>query len=102
MALGTFAYASVISAAGIGARYAMIRGASSTQPATASDVQNCVISNMTGLDPTAVTVNTTWSPDNKPGSMVTVDVRYTFHPLWPLSASAAIALESASEMTISH
>jgi len=62
-----------------GTRYAIVHGSNSGSPAQASDVKSYVLTQIAGLDPNNVTVNTTWSPDNSPGSAVTVQVQYNFH-----------------------
>lgn len=59
-----------------GARYAIVRGATSTRVATADSVTRHVKSR-TVLDTAALAVYTSWSPDNKPGAFVTVSVAHS-------------------------
>ena len=47
-------------------------------------------------------VTTTWSPDNKPGSMVLVQVRYTFNFTIPFITLKPVNLTSTSQMMISY
>jgi Flp pilus assembly protein TadG len=83
-----FAYSSVSFAAHRAARFASLRGSTSGHPASAADVRAQVVSLVAALDTAALTVNTTWTPDNQPGSTVAVTVRYGFQPLLiPLSAN---------------
>jgi Flp pilus assembly protein TadG len=59
-----------------GARYAIVRGATSLRVATPESVTTYVKSRAP-LDTAAVAVYTTWTPDNTPGSVVTVSVAHT-------------------------
>jgi Flp pilus assembly protein TadG len=100
-------------------RYAIVRGSSCTYsepgcPAQASDIQNFVRGlTYPGLDPSAITVTTTWpttgascspssNPCNNPGNLVSVTVQYQF--LWsiPLVPANTLKLTSSSEMVISQ
>lgn len=90
-------YDTVAHAAREGARYAIVRGAESGQTATAGDVQTYVQTRATGM--TAVTVTTTWEPDNNPGSVVQVRVDTLFQPVVPFLP--ATTLTSTSRMVIS-
>jgi Flp pilus assembly protein TadG len=90
-------YGTAAHAAKEGARWAIVRGAESGRAATATDVESYVRSRATGM--TSVTVTTTWSPDNKPGSVVQVKVDCPFQPVLPLLPS--MTLTSTSRMVIS-
>jgi Flp pilus assembly protein TadG len=59
-----------------GARYAIVRGANSGHIATQDSVANYV-KNRTSLDTAAVRVHVSWTPDNKPGSVVVVSVAHS-------------------------
>ena len=54
------------------------------------------------MDTTLLTVNTTWTPNNKPGSVVTVTVGYTFKPLTSLVSKVNINLSQTAAMVISQ
>jgi Flp pilus assembly protein TadG len=83
-----FAYNAVSFAAQRAARYAAVRGSGSGHAASAADVQAAAKAYTAALDNTKVTVTTTWTPDNHPGSTVQVKVSYIFITvLVPLSAS---------------
>jgi Flp pilus assembly protein TadG len=95
-------YNSVSEAAREGARYAATHGSTSATPATSTTVTSQVKSALGWLDPTKVTVNTTWTPDNKVGSVVQVQVKYTFVPTMPLVPIHSLAFASTSKLTISY
>src|SRR5580704_5360589 len=62
-------------------RYAAVHGSTSPSPVSSANedpVKNVVVNEAKGLDSTALTVTPTWSPDNKPGSIVKVQVQYNF------------------------
>jgi Flp pilus assembly protein TadG len=85
------------------ARYAIVHGATAAQTVSANDVQTYVKGLVAGvMDTTLLTVNTTWSPDNKPGSVVTVTVGYTFKPLTSLVSNVNITLSQTAAMVISQ
>ena len=100
-------YTTVSHATKQGVRYAMIHGAdnagisSSGTPMTQSDVdeeiKDVVKANAPGLDASKLTVVTTWTPNNVPGSTVRVSVQYPFDsmfgPLAPSMSGAGIKTE---------
>jgi Flp pilus assembly protein TadG len=91
---------SVTFAAQRAARYASLRGSSSGHAATVSDIQAVAQQYAAPLSSGMLTVTVTWSPDNKPGSAVTVQVACTFRPsMLPVSASA-LRLQSSSRQSI--
>ena len=84
-------------------RYAMLHGATATTVVSASDVQTYVKGLIVGvLDPTLLTVTTTWSPNNQKGSVVTVTIGYTYKPLTSLVSNVNINLSKTSAMVISQ
>ncbi len=103
-----YSYHFVSNAACEATRYAIVRGAdcnswASACPATAADIQNYVRSiTPQGINPSAITVTTTWVPDNKPGSLVKVNVQYKFSFDLPLLPAGAINMVGDSEMVISQ
>src|SRR2546425_5110466 len=70
-----FDYSMVSSLSREGVRYASVRGSASGHAATATDVSTYVQGKAVGLP---VTVTTTWTPNNNPGSTVSVQVQYNF------------------------
>jgi Flp pilus assembly protein TadG len=102
-----YSYHFVADAAREGTRYAMVRGSTCTSwttacPAAASDIQTYLKGVPAGINPQSLTVTTTWTPDNKPGSVVQVQVQYSFKPIFPLIPKTALVMTSTSQMVISQ
>jgi Flp pilus assembly protein TadG len=98
-----YAYDAISDAARIGTRYAIVRGSSSNSPVTASVVAWYVANNCcAGLDPNAITVTTTWSPNNHPGGTVTVQVNYTLTFMLPFLPSWSVPMSASSAMVVSQ
>jgi Flp pilus assembly protein TadG len=103
-----YAYHFVSSQAREAARYAMVRGCSTTSthcptPATASDIQTFVKNVPLGIDASKVTVPTpTWTPDHKPGSVVSVEVDYAFDFMFPFVSTSTLNFTSTSKMVIAQ
>lgn len=74
--LATWAKNTAASDAREGARYAIVRGSTSPRIATADSVAKYVKSR-SSLDTTRMNVYTTWNPNNKVGSTVSVSVTHT-------------------------
>src|SRR2546425_957091 len=93
---GIYSYNFMSAAAKEGTRYAMVHGNSSGSIASASDIQNVVRSWLIGVvGADSATVTTTWTPDNKPGGLVQVQVQCAFAPIssllvgnWTLKSSS--------------
>ena len=81
-------------------RYAMVRGADSGRAVDANAVTYYVKSIAPGMDPSAFTVTTTWTPDNEPGSAVKVNIEYDFQSIVPFIP--AVTMSSASQITIQY
>ena len=60
-------------------RYAMVHGSRSGAPATSDDIRARVVRWAIGLDPSALNVNTTWTPGNTP-DRVRIETTYTITP----------------------
>jgi Flp pilus assembly protein TadG len=81
-----------------GVRYASLNGARSRTPANAERIRQEVVANATGLVGANITVNVTWTPDNRPGSVVRVQGSYPAVMLVNLANS--FTLRSTSQMLI--
>ncbi len=81
-------------------RWAMVRGGDSGRACSSADVTAYVKSIAPGMDPNALTVTTTWTPDNTPGSDVKVDIQYSFQPVVPFIP--AVNMGSASQITVQY
>jgi Flp pilus assembly protein TadG len=102
-----YAYNFVSNAAREGTRFAMVRGASCSGlpggcPASLTDIQNYVKNTGVGVDPKALTVIPSWTPNNKPGSTVGVIVQYSFPFSMPFLPTSHITMKSSSQMVISQ
>lgn len=86
-----------------GVRYAVVRGSSSPQPASGSDITAYVRGRLSMLNPAQATVTVTFNPNNNPGSTVKVSVAYPFTPLMPgFGYIGASTLTGASQMVIAQ
>lgn len=91
-------YNTMAHAASEGARHAIVRGSSSTSPATTASIQSYVEDQVSGL--TGLTVSTSWAnPSKTPGTTVTVTVSYPFSPILPVPIGN-LTLSKASTMVI--
>jgi Flp pilus assembly protein TadG len=103
--LGVFRYQQVASLAREGARYASVHGAkyaqSTGRPAATplTVYQQAILPRAVAFDPSRLTYNVTWSPDNRQGSDVTVQVTYAWVPEGYLGG---ITLSSTSTMRMSY
>ncbi|MBM4461229.1 MAG: pilus assembly protein [Chloroflexi bacterium] len=74
-----FNYVTVNQVAQAGARYGITHGASSLAPVGSANytaLQQHALGWATGLNQADLTIAATWSPDNQPGSTVSVNVTY--------------------------
>ena len=102
-AMALYSYDFVCYSAQQAARYAMVHGTTAAQTVSAADVTTYVNSLVVGvLTTSALTVTTTWSPNQKPGSVVTVVVSYNFKPLTSLVSGVNINLSRTAAMVISE
>jgi hypothetical protein len=79
-----------------------VRGERSGHPVTAAGVRNYVLSRAIAIDPSALTVNTTWTPDARPGGVVRVTVSYNFTPMLTFLPIGRSTFSSRSEATITQ
>ena len=102
-ALALYSYDFVCYSAQQAVRYATVHGSTATTVVSKTDVHNYVNALVVGvLKTSSMTVNTTWAPDNKPGSIVTVVVSYNFPPLTNLVSSVTIPLTRTAAMVITQ
>lgn len=109
-----YLYHLIGNAARAATRYAMVRGSTCTTtgcPATSDSIQTYVRGMMPEVNPTGVTVTTTWSnslgcsgaPYQSPGCMVNVQVSYNLHLLAvPLLPTLTMPITSSSQIVISQ
>jgi len=102
-ALALYCYNFVCYSAQQAVRYATVHGSTAITPATSSSITSYVDALVVGvLKTNAMTVTTTWSPNNQPGSVVTVVVTYNFPPLTSLVSSVTIPLSRTAAMVITQ
>jgi Flp pilus assembly protein TadG len=102
-ALALYCYDFVCYSAQQAVRYATVHGSTATTIATSSSIQTYVNNLVVGvLKTSAMTVTTTWSPNNNPGGVVTVVVTYNFPPLTSLVSSVTIPLTRTAAMIITQ
>jgi Flp pilus assembly protein TadG len=80
-------------------------GGMNSGPVSGADIATYVANHTPpGIDPTQITVTSTWIPANcnTPGCTVEVQVSYNFHFIFPLISTSALPLSSTSEMVIAH
>jgi len=102
--LGIFRYQEAAWLAREGARFASVRGTTyqsvtGRAAASADDVNQHVRSKAAALDPNQLNITTTWNPDNREKSLVTVTVKYQWVPEAFLGG---IQLSSTSTMMVSY
>lgn len=81
-------------------RYASLNGARSSVPATADSIRQAVRNNALGLNTAAITINVTWSPDNRPGSSVRVEAIYPVATLIDIVWKQPFPLKATSQLLI--
>ena len=94
-----YSYDTICNAAREGSRYAIVHGSKSSSPASSSNIQSVVQGHCEGLG--SVTANTTWTPNNNPGSVVKVTVTYTARLNVPLLITN-VSLTATSQMVIAY
>ena len=95
-----FAYSSVCFATHRAVRYAALHGASSGHKASTTDMRNEALNYITALDPAALTVTTTWTPDQNPGSTVQVNIAYNMQPFLVNVSSGVMRMQCTSRLSV--
>jgi len=101
LGMAVYSYSFVCTAARDATRYAIVHGASSTSPATQADLTTLVRNEAQGIKASQLSVSASWTPDNKPGSVVAVSVTYNFQPL-SILGGVTLPLTSSAKMVISR
>lgn len=97
-----YAYDFVSYAASQTARYAMVRGSTSTSPATLNQLQTYAQSLATGLNTANLSTTAAWTPNNQPGSLVKVTIQYKFQFVGGLFPSATFPFTDTVQMRIAR
>ena len=83
-------------------RYAIVHGASSSAPADVNAIATVILDKAGVLDGDLLSVNVTFEPDNKPGSIVTIEAIYAFDYMTGLVPLQAFDMRSTSAATIAR
>jgi Flp pilus assembly protein TadG len=102
LSMAVYAYNFVNYASSEGARYASMRGADYTTPATQDSIRDYVRGLAAGLTRSRVDVETSWAPNNEHGSNVSVKVSYQVIPLVHLVLRQNMAVSNTAYAVISH
>jgi Flp pilus assembly protein TadG len=94
-----WAHASIHHAAKETARFAAVRGAASGSPATVANLEAMALQ-LADLPDARTTADVSLTPDNRPGSTVTVQLQHTFIPLALPFGSTSFNFSSSASMTI--
>ncbi len=84
----------------VAVRYAVVHGSTATYTCTAADISNIIIPLLWGAPSGRTTVATTWSPNNTPGSTVTISVSIQYTPSLPLIPSKIFYVGATAHGTI--
>jgi Flp pilus assembly protein TadG len=95
-----FTYHALADAARQAARYAIVHGASSSSPASTSAVAAVAVAATSLVTTAQVTV--AFSPDNSPGSQVTVTIVHPFTFLFGFISSTSYPLTSKASQVIAN
>lgn len=81
-------------------RYAIVHGSASSSPATVASLKTMVGNSLFLVSSSSVTTNASFSPNNNPGSTVTITASYTWTPLVPLLHLPSATISASSVATI--
>jgi hypothetical protein len=94
-----FGYCNATYASRIASRYAAVNGTGSTYQCTSTDVKNVAKQFLWGA-PSNVTITPTWSPDNNPGSTVTVKIVLVYPTAIPFSGISQVTVGTSAQAVI--
>jgi Flp pilus assembly protein TadG len=83
-------------------RYAIVHGASSSEPADAAAIHGVIVERAAMLDGDLLTSQVTFAPDNEPGSQVTIVATYQFDFMTGLIPVDPFDMTSNSVATIAY
>ena len=81
-------------------RYAIVHGSASSSPATTTSLKQMVGNSLFLINSSSVTATASFSPNNSPGSKVTITASYTWTPLVPLLHLPSTTISATSVATI--
>lgn len=83
-------------------RYAIVHGSSSSSPASAATLEQMVGAKLVIINSASITANASFSPNNNPGSIVTITASYTWKPIVPLLHLPSATISATSAATIQN
>jgi Flp pilus assembly protein TadG len=97
-----FGYCNAAYASQVAVRYAIVHGSQSATPCTNIALTNIATQYLWGAPSGSITVTSTWSPDNNPGSTITVRVSVLYKTLIPFSKLSTVSVGASAQGTISN
>ena len=95
-----FGYCNATYASRIAARYGALHGTGSTYQCTGTDLQNLAKQFLWGAPTNGTTITPTWSPDNNPGSTVTVKIVLVYPTAIPFSSISQVTVGTSAQEVI--
>jgi Flp pilus assembly protein TadG len=95
-----FGYNNATYASRVAVRYAVVHGSTSTTPCSATDIQNMITPLLWGAPSGGYTVTPTWTPNNSPGSTISIKVSISYTPKLPFYPSRAFTVGTTAYGTI--
>jgi len=95
-----FGFNNATYASRIAVRYAVVHGSTATYTCTATDISNIITPLLWGAPTGGATIVTTWSPNNTPGSTVSVKVAVQYTPKLPFFPSKLFTVGTTAYGTI--
>jgi len=96
----TFGFNNATYASRTAVRYAALHGSTATYTCTSTDISNIINPLLWGAPSGGTTIITTWSPDNTPGSTVSVKVAIAYLPKLPFFPSKLFTVGTTAYGTI--
>jgi Flp pilus assembly protein TadG len=95
-----FGYCNATYASRIAARYGAVHGTGSTYQCTSTDLQNLAKQFLWGAPANGTTITPSWSPDNNPGSSVTVTIKLVYPTAIPFSSIRQVTVGTSAQEVI--
>jgi Flp pilus assembly protein TadG len=95
-----FTFNNATYASRVAVRYAVVHGSTADYSCTSTDISNIVSPLLWGAPSGGTTITTTWSPNNTPGSTVSISVAVQYKPLLPFFPTKIFALGTTAHGTI--
>jgi Flp pilus assembly protein TadG len=95
-----FGYCNATYASRQATRYAAVHGAGSVYPCTSTDLQNIAKQYLWGAPSGHVTITSVWSPDNNPGSTITVKISMVYPTVIPFAKLNQITVGTAAQAIV--